>query len=160
MRPASTRKIFSIITGAASSGCGVAASANSPSCASDSGVSSAAAGSIAAAGPGDATGDAAGATVGAAAWLATIIISTVTSSTIVGILHLAAICSALCTVAKTNSTCFVAAGAFGSGRTATTGPIVLTALCISCRLSGKSAWRNADQSSPAHEPRPGRPLAP
>ena len=46
----------------------------------------------------------------------------VTSPVMVGIWHLAAICSFACALAKTNSTCLEAAGDFASGRTTITRP--------------------------------------
>src|SRR5450432_2287646 len=54
--------------------------------------------------------------------------STVTSSAIVGMRPLAAICSTVCELASTNSTNLVAAGDFASGRTASTCPIAASAL--------------------------------
>src|SRR3954471_1277369 len=51
----------------------------------------------------------------------------------VGILHLAMICSAVCTLASTNSTCFDAAADLASGRTANTGPMLEMAFWINWR---------------------------
>ena len=63
-----------------------------------------------------------------AAAAASSINSAVTSAVMVGILHLAAIWSAVCTLASTNSTCLEAAGDLASGRTASTGPMTPMAL--------------------------------
>src|SRR4029077_1130788 len=67
--------------------------------------------------------------------------SSVTSSVMVGILHLAAICSVVSALASTNSTCLDAAGDFASGRTAITRPVPLIALWISWRAAiGMAQW--------------------
>ena len=128
MRRASTRKIFSSIFAGAASGDGAAgeSSVGIASDAADSGTEASAGISFWFSLPLSVCGffTAAVASSNNSMW---------TSEVIVGILHLAAICSAVCTLARTNSTCLEAAGDLASGRIASTGPMTPIALCTSCR---------------------------